>query len=202
MRSRLTVLVLFLAIALPVFAQTGAMPATVCEIMQHPEQSVGKVVTIRARLWTDHRQFWLSESAAESVRVNAFCGWLPARFSYPTNLVGSTAFASFTGRLIHDSSSPHRVLFLIEGQADIYRQKVLNGPLMIPQLYDKNVHAFVHPEQADPAYSNSLRTSPLLCYLPSLPEGAHEQWFPASETPTVCSYVCNGSAPIRACTKG
>lgn len=180
MRLWLTLLLIISAICGRAFSQEeGRVIATgVCEIMQHPEHFDGKVLKIRAQIWTDHNQFWLNESAATSIRLNAFCGWLPAKFVHPTNLVGSKAFATFTGRLISDPGSSWRhVLFLIEGDADIYRQEVMNGLALVPQLYDPKVRAFVRPRM--------------------LPE----MQFPVT-APMVCGYLRNGNVPIRFCTKG
>ena len=148
MKPWLTILLFFSAVSGRAFSQEeGVIETSVCQIMQHPEHFEGKVLKIRAQIWIDHDEYWLNESAATSIRLNAFCGWLPTKFSHPTNLVGSKAFATFTGRLISDSGSSWRhVRFLIEGDADIYHQEVMNGIVLAPQLYDPRVNAFVRPE--------------------------------------------------------
>jgi hypothetical protein len=201
----LTIVLLLSAICGRAFSQDeGVRETSVCKMMQRPEQFEGKPVKIRAQLWTNNDQFWLNDSAATSGRLNAFCGWLPAKFSYPTSLVASKAFATFTGRLIHDPASfSGRVHFLIETQADIYRLEIMNGGVLIPLLYDKKVNTFVRPENAAPAASKTpLGTSAPLCYGPQSLEVAPHEWFHVHGTPMVCGYVCNGTVPIRACTKG
>ena len=199
-------LLLIFATAVPAVSQAEAIQTSVCELMHHPDEFEGKVVKLRAQIWTDHDQFWLNESAASSHRFNAFCGWLPANFSHPTSLVGSKAFATFTGRLIRDPGSSWKHLrFLIEAEADIYRSEVMNGLHMVPQLYDQRVRAFVHPEHY-PLYARFARyleVSGPPCYWPSYPEGiASEIRFSLNRTPMICGYVCNRTVPIRVCTKG
>ena len=204
MKPWLTIFFFLSAIWGRAFSQEGVIETSVCQIMQHPEQFEGKVLKIRAQIWTDHDEYWLNESAATSIRLNAFCGWLPAKFSHPTSLVGCKAFATFTGRLISDPGSSWRhVRFLIEGDADIYRQEVMNGLVLVPQLYDQRVNAFVQPQHY-PIHARSKRhgTPSPLCYWPSFPEGiVPEMQFPVTP-PTVCGYICNGDVPIRVCTKG
>ena len=193
------------AISVPAFSQKEVIQTSVCEIMRHPKQFEGKVLKIRAQLWTDHHESWLSESAASSLRLNTFCGWLPAKFLHPTSLAGSKAFATFTGRLISDPGSSWRhVRFLVEGDADIYRQEVMNGIVLSPQLYDQRVNAFVRPEDC-PIHARSKlrhRTPSPLCAWPSFPEGiVPEMQFPV-RVPVVCGYLFTGDVPIRVCTKG
>jgi hypothetical protein len=175
--------------------------------MKNPARFEGKLVKVRAQLWTDVHQYWLTESVASSLRFNAFCGWLPAKFSNPTSLVASRAFGTFTGRIVRESDSSSKLLqFLIEGQTDIYRQELVNGPIVL-RLYDQSVDAFVRPEQRIspvPGFKLPRASSRPLCYEPpSLVEGvAPATQLPVSGPPMMCGYICDGGVPVRVCTKG
>jgi hypothetical protein len=146
MKSWLILVFLSSPLCLCVFAQTkpdSAIQTRVCDIVAHPKQFEGKSVQVRAQIWTDHSRFWLNESSFEFGKA---CRWLPAEFTYSTSLAGSSAFGTFTGRLIRDSRSPGHMLLLIERESDIYRQQLLNGLLPIPRLFDAKSKTFFRPE--------------------------------------------------------
>ena len=137
-----------------VFASTQAgvessVQPTVCDLVKHPLQYKGKLIRVRAQVWSDYSNFWLNDSWAVSMQIGKACPWLPAKFTYPANLIGSSAFGTFTGRLIYESGHPKgtiRVRLLVEHESDIYQQKVQNGTIITPQLYDRSSNTFVRPE--------------------------------------------------------
>lgn len=89
---------------------------------------------------------------AGSLQIGKVCTWLPADFEHGTNVVGATAFGTFTGRLV---STPTRsrigamlscLRFEVEEQADVYGREVLNGLVMKPRLYDHGTRSFIQPD--------------------------------------------------------
>ena len=149
MKKWLIVVFLSSPVCLGAFAQakiSRGVQTSVCEIVTHPQQFEGKSVRVRAQIWTNWQRFWLNDSAASSHQFGKACRWLPAEFAHPTILAGSTAFATFTGRLVRDSTSSGRMLFLIESESEIYRQQVLNGLILTPALFDGNSNTFFKPE--------------------------------------------------------
>src|SRR5262245_14836790 len=113
----LIVVLLSLLLCASTFAQTTANSATqtsICEILKDPEQFERKLVQVRAQIWTDLQRFWLNDSTASPLQFGKVCRWLPAEFTHPTSLAGSTAFGTFTGRLIRDSTSSGRMILSIE----------------------------------------------------------------------------------------
>jgi len=143
-------------------AQTGlesSVQTTVCELVSHPLQFKGKLIRVRAQIWSDNNKFWLNESAAGSMEIGKVCRWLPAEFTHSTKLIGSSAFGTFTGRLVFLKSGrvtgwptfPAKrpglaVKFVVEHESDIYNQKIQNGLVLTPQLYDARSNTFVRPE--------------------------------------------------------
>src|SRR4051794_31049810 len=106
------------ACCVPALSQTTAdrgIRTSICEIATKPEQYRGKLVTVRAQIWSAYDRLWLNDSVAGSLEFNRFCGWLPAEFAHPTDLGGSRAFGTFTGRVVIDQSSSSRpVRFVVE----------------------------------------------------------------------------------------
>jgi hypothetical protein len=101
---------------------------------------------MRPQIRKHPHRFWLNESTASSFELGKACRWLPAEFTYSTSLQGSTAFGTFTGRVVRDSGSSGRLLLLIDRQSDIYRQQVLFGLLRIPTVYDVKSKTLFSPE--------------------------------------------------------
>src|SRR5215471_7159557 len=122
---------------------------TVCDLVDHPLQFNGKLIRVRAQIWSDYNKFWLNESAAGSKQIGKVCRWLPAEFIRPTNLIGSSAFGTFTGRLVYESSSAKgraRLRFVVENESDIYSQKIQNGMIVAQQLYDRSSNTLERPK--------------------------------------------------------
>ena len=122
---------------------------TVCDLVDHPLRFNGKLIRVRAQIWSDYNKFWLNESAAGSKQIGKVCRWLPAEFIHPTNLIGSSAFGTFTGRLAYESGSAKgrvRVRFVVENESDIYSQKIQNGMIAAPQLYDGSSNTLERPK--------------------------------------------------------
>jgi hypothetical protein len=122
---------------------------TVCDVVAHPLQFKGKRIRVRALIWSDIHKSWLNESWAGSKQIGKVCRWLPAEFTYPTNLIASSAFGTFTGRLVYEpgpAKGSVLVRFVVENQSDIYGQKEQNGMLVDPLLYDWSTKRFYRPE--------------------------------------------------------
>lgn len=128
----------------------SAIQASVCDLVNHPLEFRGKQIQVRAQIWSDISKFWLNESWAGSPQIGRVCQWLPAGFTYPTRLIGSSAFGTFTGRLVYNYGCLTRgcqpVRFLVEHESDIYKQEVHNGKLVVPTLYDRSTNTLVRPE--------------------------------------------------------
>src|SRR5262249_41409515 len=95
----------------------NTVQTTVCDLVNHPLHFKGKQIRVRAQIWSDYNKFWLNESWAGSMQIGRVCRWLPAEFTYPTTLIGSSAFGTFTGRLVYESGLAKgrvRVRFLVE----------------------------------------------------------------------------------------
>jgi hypothetical protein len=148
--STLTIAWLFLCLC--TFAQSKPekpIETTVCEIVKAPQQFEGKRVQVRARLWSDFHAYWMNDAA--SLQIGKICPWLPAGFAYSTSLLGTTAFGTFTGTIIHVPTRRMGRLrsclrLVVEEQADIYDARLLNGPIAKPQLYDQDSGTFVQPQ--------------------------------------------------------
>ena len=135
------------AIAQPESQST--VQTTVCDLVDHPLQFKGKLIRVRVQIWSDYSRFWLNESAAGSKEIGKVCRWLPAEFTHPTNLIGSSAFGTFTGRLVYEPGSAKkrvRVRFIIENESDIYSQRIQNGLIVAPQRYDRSRNKLARPE--------------------------------------------------------
>ena len=131
---------------------------TLCNILNHPSDFIGKSIEIRAQIWPDSRDtnfFWMNES---STQLGAVCPFLHATFTQKTSLIGQTAFATFRGTIVKEQSHQastvfaglaqrNRVIFLVDEFSDIYRRRdYLNGPILKLQLYDQKTASFVRPE--------------------------------------------------------
>ena len=162
MKFRALTLALMIGIAAsPAPAQSADMSAeqtTVCDIVNHPSQFIGKTIKVRAQIWPDYRYpnfFWMNESSAQFGTV---CRFLQASFTTGSGLEGQTAFGTFRGRivkklyhqkstlLVPDPKGPP-LIFLVDQQSDIYmRRDYLNGPVPRLQLFDPQTASFVRPE--------------------------------------------------------
>lgn len=131
---------------------------TVCNIVNHPSQFIGKTVEIRAQIWADYRYgnfFWMNES---SIQLDKVCQFLQASFAQGSGLSGQTAFGTFRGRIVKKlprqpstlvSSEPKglAIVFLVDQASNIHlRRDYLSGPIPMLQLYDRQTAAFVRPE--------------------------------------------------------
>jgi hypothetical protein len=130
-------------------AQTVAQ-TTVCEVVNSPLDFSGKLIEIRARLWSTGDQVWINDSAAGSKEIGESCEWIRAEFTYQTDLTISTAYGTFAGRLLYEPSrkplQSGTIKFVIERDSDIYRQELLNGPLTRPVRFDTTTRRFIfHP---------------------------------------------------------
>jgi hypothetical protein len=131
------------------------LQTTVCDLVGHPLEFKGKLVRVRAQIWSLGNKSWLNESWAGSKQFWKACRWLPAEFAHPTGLFGSFAFATFTGRLVYDSGratgSVHvpcviPTYFAVEAASDIYGQENRVGLVVVPLLYDRGSNTLLRPE--------------------------------------------------------
>ncbi len=138
-------------------ADSSVVKTTVCDIVNHPSQFIGKTVEIRAQIWPDYKYpnfQWMNES---SVQFGKVCPFLQTSFTAHSSLGGQQAFGTFRGRIVKRLSrqkssllppdpkgSP--VIFLVDRQSDIYlRRDYLSGPVPMLQLYDQQIGSFVRP---------------------------------------------------------
>lgn len=147
-------LVTFWLMGASTFAQLAPRPAirtTVCEIAKHPEQFGGKLVQVRAQVWSDFEKYWIYESLTDSLQLEKSCGWLPAQFTYATNLQGNIAFGTFTGTVVVDPrllGQKAHLHLVIERQEDISGRVVQIGvpsspkSSWMPILYDRSSGRF------------------------------------------------------------
>jgi hypothetical protein len=139
-------------------ADTKVEQTTVCNIVNHPSDFIGKTIEIRAQIWADHRYrefFWMNESSAPVAKV---CRFLQASFTHESDLSGQTAFGTFRGRIVKKLSRQTStllgpepkglgIILLVDQASDIHlRRDYLSGPIPILQLYDQQTAAFVRPE--------------------------------------------------------
>jgi hypothetical protein len=130
---------------------------TLCNIVSHPSDFIGKTVEIRAQIWADYRYpdfFWMNESASQFSTV---CQFLQASFIQATDLSGQTAFGTFRGRIVKKQSRQAytvfrsepkglRIILLVDKASDIYlRRDYSNGAIPRLQLYDTKTATFVRP---------------------------------------------------------
>jgi hypothetical protein len=135
----------------------SAVKATVCDIVKHPSQFIGKTVEIRAQIWPDYRFpdfYWMNES---SVQFSKVCPFLQASLMADSGLGRLQAFGTFRGRIVKRLSRQKSsllapdpnglpVIFLVDQQSDIYlKRDYLNGPVRTLQLYDQQTASFVRP---------------------------------------------------------
>jgi hypothetical protein len=131
--------------------QTASGQTSVCEVASQPAQFIGKNVAIRARIWPDsyHDGLFLLEQT--SIDFDSRCPFLRARFSFPTDLVGTDAFGTFVGTLTFDSvnigaNARTLPLFVIHQQSDVrLRDMRLQGPVEILRFYDARTGSLVSP---------------------------------------------------------
>jgi len=135
----------------------GEQP-TVCDIVHHPSEYIGKTVEIRAQIWADYRYrdfFWMNES---SIQFNKVCRFLQASFTQESGLGGQTAFGTFRGRIVKKLSRQRStlldsepggpgILFIVDKASDVHLiRDYLSGPIPRLQLYDQQAAAFIRPE--------------------------------------------------------
>jgi hypothetical protein len=138
-------------------ADVKVQQTTVCDIVNHPSDFIGKTVEIRAQIWADYRNrdfFWMNESSSQFSKV---CRFLPASFSQRSDLGGQTAFGTFRGRIVkklaHRTSTPFGfepkglgIIFVVDQASDIHSRRVyLSGPVPNLQLYDRETGMFIRP---------------------------------------------------------
>jgi hypothetical protein len=138
-------------------ADISIAKATVCDIVNHPSQFIGKTVEVGAQIWPDYRYpnfFWMNES---SLQIGKACRFLQASFKI-TDLAGQTAFGTFRGRIVKRLSRQKSnllapdpkglpVIFIVDQQSDIYlRRDYFSGPIPKLQLYDMGTASFFRPE--------------------------------------------------------
>jgi hypothetical protein len=131
---------------------------TVCDIVNHPSDFIGKTVEIRAQIWADYRyrdSFWMNES---STRLTKVCRFLQASFTQKSGLTDQTAFGTFRGKIVKKlprqtstlwGTEPKGlgIIFLVNQESDIHlRRGYLSGPIPPLQLYDRERATFVRPE--------------------------------------------------------
>ncbi len=122
-------------------AQKRPIRATVCDLKNAPLKFQGELIELRAQIWWDYHQFWLNESAADSLTFTRSCGWLLAEFDGASPLSGNTAYGTFVGTFVYDQrrSMEHgRLLFVITQTSDLDKQELHNGLISPPALYDQN----------------------------------------------------------------
>ena len=137
---------------------TKVQPTTVCNIVNHPADFIGKTVEIRAQIWADYRFpnfFWMNESSSQEDKV---CRFLQATFPHATDLSGQTAFGTFRGTIVKKQSHQASVqfgpkskgpgiVFIVDKSGDIrLRRDYLSGPIPLLRIYDKETGTFVSPE--------------------------------------------------------
>ena len=161
MKFRALIFVLVAGIAAsPACAQSAdgsVVKTTVCDIVNHPSQFIGKTVELRAQIWPDYRNsnfHWMNES---SVLFGKVCPFLQASFKSHSGLGGQQAFGTFRGTIVKRLSRQQSsllapdpkgspVIFLVDQQADIYlRRDYQSGPVPMLQLYDQQTGSFVRP---------------------------------------------------------
>lgn len=109
--------------------------ATICEITQNPQRYKGKVVRVRARIVPNLPQanrVWMRDAALSPATISKSCECVAAKFATPNDLDFSTAFGTFTGKIVSDESLslPSRgILLLVEDASDIHDQQIFTGPI-------------------------------------------------------------------------
>ena len=131
---------------------------TICNIVNHPTDFIGKTVEIRAQIWADYRYgdfFWMNESSSQ---FNKVCRFLQASLTRESGLGGQTAFGTFRGRIVKKQSRQAstvlgskpkglEIIFLVDQASDIHsRRDYLSGPVPRLQLYDAKTATFISPE--------------------------------------------------------
>jgi hypothetical protein len=135
-------------------ADTKVERTTLCNIVNHPADFIGKTIEVRAQVWADeHHLFWMNES---SIQLDKACRFLQAANAG----IGDrqTGFGTFHGRIVMKSShAPSTLLgsaskglgiiFLVEESSDVHlRRDYFSGPTPILQLYDPKTATFVRPQ--------------------------------------------------------
>jgi hypothetical protein len=137
-------------------APENAMQVTVCDIVNHPLQLKGKLVRVRAQVWSDiyhENQFWMNEASRDFDKP---CHFLRAKFKAGMGLGGSAGFGTFVGRVVNDPApigfdvlgsrgARSGVTLVVEQQSDMHGLRDYNGPTPILQLFDSRSNSFVRP---------------------------------------------------------
>lgn len=138
-------------------AATKVERTTLCNIVNHPSDFIGKRVEIRAQIWADNRypdSFWMNES---SIQFDSVCRFLQATFTHESGLDGQTAFGTFRGTIVRKESFGGTlishipkglgIIFAVDKASDIYlRRDYASGPVPKLQLYDPKTARIVRPE--------------------------------------------------------
>lgn len=137
---------------------TTVTVTSVCNIVNHAADFIGKTVEVRAQIWADYRHpsfFWMNESASYDDKA---CQFLQATFAHATDLSGQTAFGTFRGTIVKKQARQASVLIgpkskglgiilVVDQSADIYlRRDYSNGPIQLPRIYDWETGTFVRPK--------------------------------------------------------
>jgi hypothetical protein len=158
--ARLTIILALLCVyASAQTAPDSVIQTTVCDLIKNPVQYKGRLVRVRAQMWPQPQQIgevWMTDSPTTSGQIGKVCGYLAAKFRNPSDLTVSTAFGTFTGRVVEnpafDQFRPRlgagrsRVQLLVEQESDVYQKRNLNGPVSRLVLLDQTTHSFVAPQ--------------------------------------------------------
>ena len=147
---------LFTACAYTQTAPQEAARVSVCDLANEPSQYAAKLVRVRAQVWSDCHTVWMNESAVDSMQIGMGCRWLRVEFKRGTNLWCSTGFATFTGQIVQGPQFSNSIsalrrghvpfIFLVEDESDIYDQKIQNGVIRRPQVYDQTNGTLERPD--------------------------------------------------------
>ena len=120
-RKKFAILIIGMATIGALAQSPPVTQTTVCDIVNNPLQFEGKLVRVRAEIWSDIsnvRQFWMNEVAMRSGRV---CHFVQTRISGATRFAGANGFGTFTGRIVRESAplkldasaSKERLVFIV-----------------------------------------------------------------------------------------
>jgi hypothetical protein len=127
---------------------------SVCDIVNNPLQFKDKLVVVRGQIWSDLQK--RDEFRVNQASFGKVCRSLPAKIQGPTDLAGSGALGTFTGRvvvatgvsssnLLVGRGTQTMMFFVIEKLSDVRDQQVWNGLVPVQRLYDTQSRSFVSP---------------------------------------------------------
>jgi hypothetical protein len=133
-----------------------SIPAvTVCDIVNNPLQFKDRLVVVRGKIWSDLQK--RDEFRVNQASFGKVCRSLPAKFRGPTDLAGETAFGTFTGRVVVETSvsssnllvgrgTQSKMFFIIEQVSDVHGRQLWNGrPVRVQRLYDSQSGSSIRP---------------------------------------------------------